>query len=61
MLSQINNPEQQTIAEIERLEMESRNARRRIEHARTEQDKRVLNHLLEDTEQQIQMLRQRLT
>jgi len=59
-MSQVYNPEADTIAEIERLELESRNVRRRIEHARNEQDKRVLNRQLQDMHDQIQFLRSKL-
>ncbi len=60
MFSQVYNPEQQLIAEIERLELDARSTRRRVEHARTEQDKRVLNRQLADMEQEIEVLRERL-
>ena len=59
-MSQVYNPEADIIAEIERLELESRNVRRRVEHARNEQDKRVLNRQLQDMHDQIQFLRARL-
>jgi hypothetical protein len=42
-MSTIYNPEADTIAQIERLELEARDIRRRIEHARNAEDKRVLN------------------
>jgi len=60
MFTAVYNPEQELIAAIEAQEMEIRNIRRRIEHAHTEQDKRVLNRLLAETEQSIEALRQRL-
>jgi len=59
-MSQVYNPEADIIAEIERLELGSRNVRRRVEHARNEQDKRVLNRQLQDMHDQIQFLRARL-
>lgn len=59
-MSQVYNPESETIAEIERLELESRNVRRRVEHARNEQDKRVLNRQLQEMQDQIKYLRSRL-
>ena len=49
------------IAEIERLELEARDVRRRVEHARTEQDKKVLNRQLREIEEQVDHLRARLT
>jgi hypothetical protein len=59
-MSHVYNPESETVAEIERLELEARDARRRVEHARTEADKRVLNKQLEELKVQIQFLRNRL-
>jgi hypothetical protein len=40
--------------------MEARDIRRRVEHVRTEADKRVLNKQLEELKTQIQFLRSRL-
>ena len=45
---------------IERMEMQVRDTRRLIEHARTEADKRVLNQQIGDAIKQIENLRQRL-
>jgi hypothetical protein len=59
-MSTIYNPEAELIAEIERLELESRDIRRRIEHAHSQQDKRVLNKQLAELKQQIEVLRSRL-
>ena len=59
-MSAVYNPESEIIAQIERLEMESRDVRRRIEHAHTEADKRVLNRQLEELKQEIDVLRSRL-
>jgi hypothetical protein len=59
-VSQVYNPEADTMAEIERLELEAREARRRIEHARNEADRRVLNKQLGELREQIEFLRQRL-
>ena len=52
--------ESEIIAQIERLEMDARDLRRRIEHARTEADKRVLNRQLLDMDDEIKRLRWRL-
>jgi hypothetical protein len=61
MLStQINNPESQIIAQIERLELDCRDIRRRIEHVRGEEDKRVLNRQLKELHEQIEFLRKRI-
>ena len=59
-MSTIYNPEAEIIAEIERLELESRDIRRRVEHAHSQEDKRVLNRQLEELKQQIEVLRSRL-
>jgi hypothetical protein len=59
-MSHVYNPESETVAEIERLELEARDIRRRVEHAHTEADKRVLNKQLEELKVQIQYLRTRL-
>jgi len=59
-MSAVYNPESDLIAEIERLELESRDIRRRVEHAHNEEDKRVLNRQLEELKQQIEVLKRRL-
>lgn len=59
-MSQVYNPEADVIAEIERLELEARSIRRRVEHARNESDKRVLNRQLQELKEQIEHLRSRL-
>ena len=59
-MSAVYNPESDIITQIERLELESRDIRRRIEHAHTEADKRVLNKQLEELKQEIEVLRSRL-
>jgi hypothetical protein len=59
-MSAVYNPESDLIAEIERLELEGRDIRRRVEHAHSPEDKRVLNKQLEELKQQIEVLRSRL-
>jgi hypothetical protein len=59
-MSAVYNPESEIIAEIERMELESRDIRRRVEHAHTPDDKRVLNKQLEELKQQIEALKKRL-
>ena len=59
-MSQVYNPEADIIAEIERLELEVRSIRRRVEHARTPDDKRVLNRQLQELKEQIEHLKSRL-
>ena len=59
-MSQVYNPESDTIAEIERLELEARDIRKRIEHARTAEDKRVLNRQLQEIADDVKLHRARL-
>ena len=59
-MSSVYNPEADVMAEIERLELESREIRRRVEHARNDQDKRVLNRQLEELKQRIELLQSKL-
>lgn len=59
-MSTVYNPEADLIAEIERLELEARNIRRRVEQAKHDEDKRVLERQLKETEQQVTLLRSRL-
>jgi hypothetical protein len=59
-MSQVYNPEADIIAEIERLELEARSIRRRVEHVHNESDKRVLNRQLQELKEQIAYLRSRL-
>jgi hypothetical protein len=60
VMSQTYNPESDTIAEIERLELEARDIRRKVEHAHSDADKRVLNRQLKELKEQIQFLQSRL-
>jgi hypothetical protein len=59
-MSVVYNPEAEIIAEIERLELRAREARRSIEHVRNAEDRRVLNRQLQELKDQIQFLRQRI-
>jgi hypothetical protein len=59
-MSAVYNPEADIVAEIERLEHEARDVRRRIEHARAKADKRVLNRQLKEIEATVDALRTRL-
>jgi hypothetical protein len=52
--------EQQIIAEIERLELDARNVRRKVEHAASEADKRTLNRQLKEVSDEITILQRRL-
>ncbi len=59
-MSQVYNPEAELMQDIERLALEARDIRRRIESARTPQDRRVLNRQLHEIEEQITILQDRL-
>jgi predicted nucleic acid-binding Zn-ribbon protein len=59
-MSTVYNPEAETMARIEQLELEARDLRRRIEHARNESDKRVLNRQLRELSEEITHLQERL-
>ena len=59
-MSSVYNPEADVMAEIERLELEGREIRKRVEHARNEADKRVLNKQLAELKQQIEFLQSKL-
>jgi hypothetical protein len=59
-MSSVYNPESEVIAEIERLELESRDVRRRVEHAQSPEDKRVLNRQLEELKDRIEFLKKRV-
>jgi hypothetical protein len=52
--------EAEVIARIERLELDARDARRRIDYARNAEDRRVLNRQLEDIKQEVARLQSRL-
>lgn len=56
MLSAPRN-ETEVVAQIERLALEARSIRRRIEHAQTPADKRVLNRQLAEIDDRILRLR----
>jgi hypothetical protein len=59
-MSAVYNPEADTIARIEALELEVRELRRRLEHAHTPTDKRVLNKQIGELKDEIDFLRKRL-
>jgi peptidoglycan hydrolase CwlO-like protein len=59
-MSTVYNPEADVVAQIERLELEVRNIRRKIERVTNENDKRVLNKQLKEIAEEIDVLRSRL-
>ncbi|MCC7350072.1 MAG: DUF5320 domain-containing protein [Phycisphaerales bacterium] len=59
-MSTVYNPESDIIAQIERMELEAREVRKRIEQATQKEDRRVLNQQLKELEEQVDLLRSRL-
>ncbi len=59
-MSMVYNPESDIIADIERMELEARDLRRKVERAINPEDRRVLNRLLAELKMQIEVLRERL-
>ena len=59
-MSSVYNPEAELMQEIEKLELEARELRQRLQQARNEEDQRVLNRQLSEVEQQVEFLRKRL-
>jgi predicted nucleic acid-binding Zn-ribbon protein len=59
-MSTVYNPEADVIAQIERMELEIRDVRRRVEHAHSESDKRVLNKQIDELKAEIEFLRNKL-
>ena len=57
----VYNPEAELMQDIERLALEARDIRRRIEHARTQEDRRVLNRQLQEIEDHVRVLQERLS
>ena len=55
------NVEAELIAAIERYAFQIRQARRKIEHARTQSDRRAINAQIEEMQNQIEHLRRRLS
>lgn len=59
-MSTVYNPESELVTQIERLEFEGREIRRKIEHVRNENDKRVLNRQLQEIRDEIAFLQAKL-
>jgi peptidoglycan hydrolase CwlO-like protein len=59
-MSTVYNPESDIAAQIERLEIEARDIRRKIEYVQNENDRRVLNRQLKETEEEITNLQAKL-
>ena len=59
-MSTVYNPESEIAAQIERLELEARDIRRKIEYVRNENDRRVLNRQLKEIGEEVTLLQSRL-
>ncbi len=59
-MSQVYNPESETIAEVEKLELEAREYRRKIEHVHNNEDRRAMNRLLAEVRDRIAFLKRKL-
>ena len=59
-MSTVYNPEAETMARIERLEIEAKDIRRKIEYLHNENDKRVLNRQLKEIREEITILQAKL-
>ena len=60
LMSTVYNPESEIAAQIERLELEAREIRRKIEYVRNENDRRVLNRQLKEISEEVTLLQSRL-
>ena len=60
-MSAVYNPEADTMAELERLELEAKNLRHRIEATGKEEDRRVLRRQLVDVKEEFIRLQGRLS
>ena len=59
-MSTVYNPEAEVVAQIERLELEARDIRRKIDYVRNDNDRRVLNRQLKELEEEITNLQAKL-
>jgi peptidoglycan hydrolase CwlO-like protein len=59
-MSHVYNPEADIMARIERLELEAKEVRRKVEHTQNENDKRVLNRQLKELQEEIAILQAKL-
>ncbi|HUB24079.1 MAG TPA: hypothetical protein VL992_01525 [Tepidisphaeraceae bacterium] len=56
-MSTVYNPEADVMAQIERLELDARDLRRRMDHVRSAEDRRVLNKQLAEIKREMEFLR----
>jgi len=59
-MSVVYNPEAEIMGRIEALELESRDLRRKVEHACNAEDKKILNRQLDELRIEIQFLQSKL-
>ena len=59
-MSTVYNPEADIMARIERLELDAKEMRRKVEHTHNENDKRVLNRQLKEIREEITILQAKL-
>ena len=59
-MSAVYNPEADVIAEIEGLDLDAKDLRRRIQNARNEEDRRVLNRQLKELHEEFTRLQSSL-
>ena len=59
-MSTVYNPESEMVAQIERLDSEARDLRRKIEHVHNENDRRAMTRLLKELAEEIANLQARL-
>jgi len=59
-MSAVYNPEADVIAEIEGLDLDAKDLRRRIQNARNEEDRRVLNRQLKELQEEFTRLQSSL-
>jgi hypothetical protein len=59
-MSTVYNPESEIMAQIERLELEARDIRRKIEYVRNDNDRRVLNRQLKEISEEVTLLQSKL-
>jgi hypothetical protein len=59
-MSAVYNPEADTMAELERLDLEAKQLRRSIEHSHNEEDRRVLQRQLNELTEEYARLQARI-
>ncbi len=59
-MSTVYNPEADVMAEIERLELEAREVRRKLEKVQNDEDRRVMNRQLRELKEEIAHLQAKL-